>query len=275
MQKKGQQMRRVRSAIVIAIAGSLAAAALVLPGVASAKPPAGTQKSKVFSGTPTVGALFESATSGKHFCTASVVASPAGDVLITAAHCIQGSAKGVSFAPGFHDGTAPFGRWTVTGAYFDPAWIAEQNPTRDFAFLTVAPRKIGGVQTDIQTVTGANVLSTKPTQGEAVTVPAYPDGQAKVPITCTAKVYFEGIFPAFNCNPYIGGTSGSPWLAATSEGVMVVGLIAGLHQGGCYTYTSYSPPLGDNARAVYNRAVAGAKPDIGPDPGSDGCSTGL
>jgi V8-like Glu-specific endopeptidase len=275
MQKKGQQMRRVRSAIVIAIVGSLVAAALVLPGVASAKPPAGTQKSKVFSGTPTVGALFESATSGKHFCTASVVASPQGNVLITAAHCIQGSAKGISFAPGFHDGTAPFGRWTVTGAYFDPAWIAEQNPTRDFAFLTVSPRKIGGVQTDIQTVTGANVLSTKPSHGEAVTVPAYPDGQAKVPITCTAKVYFEGIYPAFNCNPYIGGTSGSPWLAPTPEGVMVVGLIAGLHQGGCYTYTSYSPPLGSNARAVYNRAVAGAKPDIGPDPGSDGCSTGL
>jgi V8-like Glu-specific endopeptidase len=275
MQKKGPQMRRVRSAIVIATAASLAAAALVLPGVASAKPPAGTQKSKVFSGTPTVGALFESATSGKHFCTASVVASPRGNVLITAAHCIQGSAKGLSFAPGFHDGTAPFGRWTVTGAYFDPAWIAGQNPTRDFAFLTVAPKVIKGVQTDIQTVTGANVLSTKPSQGEAVTVPAYPDGQAKVPITCTAKVYFNGVYPAFNCNPYIGGTSGSPWLAPTSEGVMVVGLIAGLHQGGCYTYTSYSPPLGSNARAVYERAVAGAKPDIGPDPGSDGCSTGL
>ncbi len=62
-----------------------------------------------------------------------------------------------------------------------------------------------------------------------------------MPITCTAKVYFEGVYPAFNCNPYIGGTSGSPWLAPTPEGVMVVGLIAGLHQGGCYTYTSYSP----------------------------------
>ncbi len=268
-------MRRVRSAIVIATVASLAAAALVLPGIASAKPPAGTRKSKVFGGTPTVGALFESATSGKHFCTASVVASPGGDVLMTAAHCIQGSAKGVSFAPGFHDGTAPFGRWTVTGAYFDPAWIAEGNPTRDFAFLTVAPRKINGMPTEVQTVTGANVLGTKPSSGESVTVPAYPDGQAKVPITCTAKVYFDGIYPAFNCNPYIGGTSGSPWLAATSKGVMVVGLIAGLHQGGCYTYTSYSPPLGSAARATYDRAVAGAKPDIGPEAGSDGCSTGL
>ncbi len=268
-------MRRVGSAIGIAVVGSLVAAALVLAGAAGAKPPAGTPKSKPFAGTPTVGALFESAASGKHFCTASVVASPGGDVLMTAAHCIQGNAKGLSFAPGFHDGTAPLGRWKVTGAYFDPAWIADQTPTRDFAFLTVAPKRIAGVSTDIQTLTGANVLSTKPSAGETVTVPAYPDGKPKVPITCTAKVFFEGIYPAFNCNPYIGGTSGSPWLAATPEGVLVVGLIAGLHQGGCYTYTSYSPPLDAHARAVYQRAVAGAKPEIGPDPGSDNCSTGL
>jgi hypothetical protein len=164
----------------------------------------------------------------------------------------------------------------VTGAYFDPQWISEQNTSRDYAFLTVAPKLIKGVRTDIQSVTGANVLGTGATKGETVTVPAYPDGKDTAdPITCTSKVHFDGLFPAFNCNPYIGGTSGSPWLAATSEGVMVVGLIAGLHQGGCYTYTSYSPPLGGHARAVYQRAVAGAKPDIGPEPGSDDCSTGL
>jgi V8-like Glu-specific endopeptidase len=268
-------MRRVRSAIAIVILGSVVLAASAIPAAASEKPPAGTQKSRTFAGTPTVGALLESATSQKHFCTASVVASPGGNVLITAAHCIQGNAKGLSFAPSYRHGVFPFGRWKVTGAYFDPAWIAHQDPSRDFAFLTVAPRKIGGVATEVQSVTGANVLGTKPTPGETVTVPAYPDGEPGKPITCTAKVYLEGIFPAFNCNPYIGGTSGSPWLAPTSEGVMVVGLIAGLHQGGCYTYTSYSPPLGSHARAAYQRAVAGTEPEVGPDPGSDGCTTGL
>ena len=268
-------MRRLRGSLVTAIVVSLAVAAPVITGVAAAKPPAGTEKSRAFSGTPTVGALFGSATSKKHFCTASVVASPEGDVLMTAAHCITGSAKGFSFAPGFHKGQAPYGRWTVTGAYFDPEWMAKQSPTRDFAFLTVAPRKIAGVQTEIQSVTGANVLGTKPSPGVTVTIPADPAGEANAPITCTTKVYFEGIFPAFNCNPYVDGTSGSPWLAATSEGVMVVGLIAGLHQGGCYSYTSYSPPLGSAARAVYQRAAAGAKPQLGPEAGSDNCSTGL
>ena len=266
-------MRRVRSSI--AIAASLAIAALGMPGVASAKPPAGTKKARTFSGTPTVGALFDSATSKTHFCTASVVASPRGDLLITAAHCVQGTTKGWSFAPGFRHGVSPYGRWRVTAVYLDPQWIAHQNPQRDYAFLTVAPKRIGGHQEEIQTVTGANGLSTGPSRGETVTVPAYPHGTANDPITCTAKVYFDGVFPAFNCNPYVDGTSGSPWLATTPNGIMIVGLIAGLHQGGCYPYTSYSPPLGSHAHAVYQRAVTGAKPDVAPNAGSDGCSTGL
>lgn len=112
------------------------------------------------------------------------------------------------------------------------------------------------MQTDIQTVTGANVLGTRPSRGETVTVPAYPAGEANDPITCD-------------------GTSGSSWLAPTLEGVLIVGLIAGLHQGGCYPYTSYSPPLDSHTRAVYQRAIAGAKRDVGPEPGSDDCTTGL
>jgi hypothetical protein len=31
-------------------------------------------------------------------------------------------------------------------------------------------------------------------------------------------------------------------------------VIAGLHRGGCYPYSSYSPRLGSHARAVYRRA---------------------
>jgi V8-like Glu-specific endopeptidase len=262
-------MRRLRSALAVIVAVA------VVPAAAMASPPAGTKTATKFRGTATVGALFDSATSTTHFCTASVVASPHGDVLITAAHCVNGNAKGWSFAPGFRRGVSPYGRWRVTGAYFDPQWIADQNPRRDYAFLTVAPKPIKGVSTEIQAVTGANQLGSAPRRGETVTVPAYPHGKANLPITCTAPVYFDGVFPAFNCNPYVDGTSGSPWLATAPNGRFVVGLIAGLHQGGCYPYTSYSPPLGSRVRAVFRRAATGARSQIGPSPGSDGCSTGL
>jgi V8-like Glu-specific endopeptidase len=266
-------MRRVWSAI--AIVGTLAVAVTAIPAAASAKPPAGTKKAITFKGTPAVGALFDSARSKTHFCTASVVSSPHGDVLITAAHCIDGGARGWSFAPGFHGGHAPFGRWRVTGAYLDAQWIAKQNPRRDYAFLTVAPKRIKGKWTPIQKLTGADKLGTVPTKGIEVTVPAYPHGTNNDPIECTAKVYFDGVFPAFNCNPYVDGTSGAPWLETTPGGRFVVGLIAGLHQGGCETYTSYSSLLGPRARAVYRRAATGARPDRAPQAGSDGCSTGL
>ncbi len=55
-----------------------------------------------------VGALFAD---GSHFCTASVVHSEAGDLVLTAAHCVR---DGMTFAPGYHDGVTPFGMWTVT-----------------------------------------------------------------------------------------------------------------------------------------------------------------
>jgi V8-like Glu-specific endopeptidase len=266
-------MVRVRRVAVVVAA--LAACAAAAPAVSAASVPAGTPKATPLTGMPTVGALFDSATSRTHFCTASVVSSSRGDVLITAAHCVQGTTRGWSFAPGFRHGVSPYGRWRVTGVYLDPQWISDQNPMRDYAFLTVAPKMISGTRTELQQVTGANRLGTGARRGEAVTVPAYPHGTDNDPITCTAKVYLDGVYPAFNCNPYVDGTSGSPWLAATPTQPTIVGLIAGLHQGGCVTYTSYSPPLGARAHAVFERAARGAKPNVAPKAGSDGCSTGL
>src|SRR5689334_10511729 len=63
-----------------------------------------------------VGALFEHDAGGNHFCTASVVASPGRNLLITAAHCINGGKNGgyrqdVAFIPGYRDGQEPFGVW--------------------------------------------------------------------------------------------------------------------------------------------------------------------
>lgn len=265
-------MPRIRTSLrLLALAVTLAA--IFVPnalGAGSAEPP-GTPTAKTFHGTRTVGPLFASATSRQHFCTASVIHSPRGNVLLTAAHCINGSGAGLSFAPRFHAGAFPYGRWTVAAAYLDPAWLKSQDPRRDFAFLIVKPRRIGGHLRQIEQVTGANTLGLRPHPGQRVTVPAYPAGTDNNPITCTAPVYFDGVYPAFNCNPYPGGTSGSPWLAHTRRGRTVVGLIGGLHQGGCFTWTSYSPPFTAAIHRVYERAVHEAAPDVAPPAGSDGC----
>jgi V8-like Glu-specific endopeptidase len=168
-----------------------------------------------------VGALYDSPTTDRHSCTASVVASPGGDVLLTAAHCIAGTGAGDVFAPGFHDGVSPLGRWTVTGAYLDPGWLTDQDPHRDFAFLTAAPQTIDGRTRSIQSVTGANRLGLGASAGQTVTIPAYPGGTDNEPVTCTTPVYLHDGYPAFNCDPYVGGTSGSPWIAQTPQGPTV------------------------------------------------------
>jgi secreted trypsin-like serine protease len=70
------------------------------------------------SEAPTVGALFTRTATGQlahHFCTASVVSSPAGDLVITAAHCVSGlAASQVAFVPDYSRGHRPYGGWQVS-----------------------------------------------------------------------------------------------------------------------------------------------------------------
>ncbi len=74
----------------------------------SSKPaaPAGTPTAHHFDGRPSVGALSPPGLS-IHVCTASVVDSRSGNLVLTAAHCIVGTGKGYVFAPGSHDGVLP------------------------------------------------------------------------------------------------------------------------------------------------------------------------
>lgn len=227
-----------------------------------------------FGGTPTVGALFPSAALPLHVCSASVVLSANKSVILTAAHCVQGGHDaGYVFAPGYHDGKAPYGFWKVKAAYGAPGWVKHTKSRDDFAFLVVAPRMIHGKATRLQTVTGANLLAGKPTKGTTVSVPGYPLGVAGGPIHCRAKVFYRGVFPGFHCGGYVDGTSGSPWLERAKHGGhrRVAGLIGGLHQGGCQASTSYSPPFGAAAARALSRAGHNKPSDSFPTPPGDGC----
>ncbi len=268
---------RVRPVALVAAAAVVALVALTAPpvGATGTGEPPGTPTAHRFAGTPTVGALFQSATATAHTCTASVIDSPKGDLLITAAHCIDGNAAGMSFVPAYRKGIEPYGSWRVVAAYGAPGWIAHQRQQRDFAILVVAAKRLHGKEEQIQDVTGGNELGLAPTHHEPVTVPAYDAGSNDRPITCTSGVYLHRGFPAFNCTPYLGGTSGSPWLYRDGHGRLVVGVIGGLHQGGCYAYTSYSAAFGPATLRTYDRAIEDGPASTFPKAGGDGCTTGL
>ena len=215
---------------------------------------------------PTVGPLYIGATPF-HGCTASVVASPTENLLVTAAHCLSGTGIGMTFAPGSVNGSEPYGRWTVVAAYADAGWIGRQDPLRDVAFLRVAPVSLFGQSLRVQQVTGANRLVQTPAVIGRIQVPAYAAGVGGRPIDCFATAYRTGPYAAFDCGGYVGGTSGAPFI----QGDAVLGVIGGLHQGGCSPSTSYSPPFDATTIATFNRAVSGAPGDSLPVPGSDGC----
>ena len=262
--------------------GLVALAVLVLPATALAlglRAAAGRPAARVAHiptstmsrGIAEVGPLYANARATQHGCTASVVHSTRGDTLITAAHCVSGSGAGMVFVPGQNGTQAPHGRWSVTAAHVEPRWVTRQDPDGDVAFLTVAPRIIGGVRTTIEQVVGAYALGATAARGEQVTVTGYPAGSTNNPVTCTAKAYLTREFPSFDCRGYVSGTSGTPWLHVTRHGTAIVGVIGGLNQGGCHDYTSYSSPLAADADDAYHRASDHAPADVAPQPGGDGC----
>jgi len=257
-----------------AIALAFTACAFAVSGASGASQtggePRGTPTAHHFGGTRAVGALFPPG--GRvHTCTASVVHSHARNLLITAAHCITGTGDGYVFVPGYRNGIAPLGSWTVISAYATPQWMTGHDEQADIAFLVVAPQRIGGRLRQIEDITGAYTLAKAPVAGIRVTVPAYALGSDDQPVTCTARVYYTDGFPAFNCNPYPSGTSGAPWLARQGHTWAVVGAIGGLHQGGCLSWTSYSAAFGAGTLRAAAAAEKGRHASPFPPIGSSGC----
>ncbi len=212
-----------------------------------------------FTGTPAVGALFTVSDGrlGSHFCTASVIDSPHGDLVVTAAHCVSGTSAGVAFVPGYDAGAAPYGVWTVTKVYVDASWGASSDPDDDVAFLRVSQ---AGSIVPIEDVTGAERLGTGTAARQLVEVIGYPDSSDEA-IAC--RNWTRQPMPdqlEFDCGGYTDGTSGGPFLAGvnplTGRGT-VIGVIGGYEQGGLTPQVSYSAMFGANVAALYQVAVAG------------------
>ncbi len=252
-------------ALLLVFAGSVGsanpvnAAASTQSGAPVAQSATASLTGQSFDGVAAVGALFSETNGvlGTHFCTASVVNSAAGDLALTAAHCVYPLTGTIVFVPGYTNGQTPYGVWQVTKVYTDSAWDSAQNPNDDVAFLQLADAP-GGVP--IENVTGAETLDTGTQAGALVQVVGYPDG-ADQPVSCTGVANsFSATQLQFDCAGYPDGTSGSPFLtdvnAATGQGT-VIGVIGGYQQGGDTSEVSYAASFGSAVATLYAQAQAG------------------
>ncbi|MGW3949752.1 trypsin-like serine peptidase [Streptomyces sp. NPDC004752] len=202
-----------------------------------------------------VGALFAadrgSALTGGHFCTASVVHSPRRNLIVTAAHCVDGDTSDLVFAPGYRDGKAPYGLWRVGERFLPDGWSKGRDENSDVAFAVVADQ--GGKR--IEDVVGANGFAPRTATGAtAVTVTGYPDS-GETPISCSNKpTPHSRTQQRIGCPGFTSGTSGSPWVNGDHE---VVGVLGGHEQGGSTADVSYSVVLGTKAAELYRDAVSG------------------
>ncbi|MGX5188829.1 trypsin-like serine peptidase [Streptomyces avermitilis] len=238
----------------LALFGAVVLLALTTSSVAAADRGPGpfgvTVRAEPSPQTVRVGALFggDGDLLGNHFCTASVVRSTAHDLIVTAAHCVDGGGK-MWFVPGYRDGQAPYGVWEVTKTYVGDAWSGDQDEDSDVAFAVV--EDLGGL--DVEDLVGGNAFVTgQATGATAVTVTGYPKS-LDVPITCTNKpTVHSRTQQRIECPAFPGGTSGSPWV--NGDGA-VVGVIGGHEEGGSTDDVSYSVVLGDEAAALYRTAA--------------------
>jgi V8-like Glu-specific endopeptidase len=206
-----------------------------------------------------VGALFEHDAGGDHFCTASVVASPGRDLLITAAHCINGGENGgyrqdLVFIPGYQAGQEPYGVWTPARLLVAPQWMNSSDPDFDVGFIVLKPND----GKNIEEVLGANQLGIDPGYRNVVRVTGYP-ASGDSPVTCVNPTSEQSPSQLrFECDGFTGGTSGSPWVThfdqKTRTGT-IVGVLGGYQEGGSTPAVSYSSYLGEEVQQLYHQAV--------------------
>jgi V8-like Glu-specific endopeptidase len=186
----------------------------------------------------------------RRFCTASVVHSPYRNLIVTAAHCLDGSAEDLEFVPGYRDGRAPYGVCKVGRRFLPDGWAKGQDEDSDVAFAVVADRGDGKGVEDV--VGGNRFVTGTATGATAVTATGYPNSR-ETPISCTNKpTAHSRSQQRIECPDFSGGTSGSPWVNGDGE---VVGILGGHEEGGATADVSYSVVLGAEAAELYRDAA--------------------
>jgi V8-like Glu-specific endopeptidase len=236
-----------------------------------------------FTGVKEVGTFYWAQTDENgelyhRFCGGTVVPSPGKNLVATAAHCFDNSdqREALVFVPKHSKkDPKPYGVFPIQkgGIYADPRYMKKGGdkayPGLDFAILKTGARSDGKL---VQDVVGSIQLGINTGYDHPKTrVIGYPGFEAKQdPLDCMTPTkkftsggegsWKGGTFTEVNCDGYVSGTSGGPFITAGSESPKLIGVTGGWKTGGSSPDTSYSSYFGDEIKRIYDAAVAGRVP---------------
>lgn len=214
----------------------------------------------------TVGRLFFESDDGESSCSANVVDSPNGSVVMTAAHCAYG--HDYRFVPGYDDGAAPYGEWRVDQV-LAPADFSYEH---DYAAMVVETH--GGMT--LQEVVGASDIAFSAPRPDRLAIFGYPRERANAPedpyegrhLTYSSGTTRDGAFGMIGTDSDLSrGVSGGPLLRdvdpVTGTGTQVA-VVSGSpcvefdDEGDCVRaeLATYGVPFDDEAERLYREAGA-------------------
>lgn len=112
---------------------------------------------------------------GDYSCSATVLDTRNGRVVLTAGHCVFDPqlgrfAKELAFVPAYTDGMSPFGIWSWTSLITTRQWVRAANSNFDYAAI-----KLGKVNaTPIESVVGGRLLKTNIVRNQSYAAFGYP-----------------------------------------------------------------------------------------------------
>ena len=189
------------------------------------------------------------------FCTAAAVDSTTGNLVVTAAHCVDWSRfeTNLEYVPDYSDGRAPYGVWPVQAITVPAGWRKHHVAGLDLAFLTVAA--VPGRQ--VQAVTGGLAMRFGLGYDQPIEAVGYND-RSTLPIRCATRSFQFGQGEMESlCGGFSDGTSGAPWVVDYDprDGAgTLLGVLGGYEWGGDYQWASYSPHFGVAMQAVFRVA---------------------
>lgn len=192
-------------------------------------------------------------------CSGNAVTGANRSTVLTAGHCVKLEGNWHTdwiFVPGYHDGQAPYGKWTAAETMATPQWSASEDINYDVGAAVVNPLD-GRLLTDVVGGQGLAFNTGYNRDMYAFGFPAAAPYDGEKFIHCSGTTFRDFLLSSDHgmaCD-MTGGSSGGPWFTEFDEG-SGTGLQSSVNS---FKYNfmpdhMFGPYFGDDAKNLYNEA---------------------